>query len=79
MTIENNTLKNVKKLLVEELNIDSISDSDSQSTIPEWNSLAYMSIVSRVEDEFNIEATEKNIESFDTVMNIVRQIDLCKQ
>ena len=62
-------------LLSNILNVKSIDLKSSQNDIPEWDSLAYLSIMSAIEEEFEIEITEKNINNFDSVKNILNEID----
>jgi acyl carrier protein len=69
-----NTVERVKKILQEELHLDKIKDDAKQADHGEWDSMTYMSIVARVQDEFGVEATPENIESFGSVADIVREI-----
>ena len=64
----------VKKLLKDELHLDAISDDAKSKDHSEWDSMTYMSVVARLQDEFGIEATPDNIESFGSVPEIVREI-----
>ena len=62
-------------LLASVLGIDTIADNGSQEDYPEWDSLAYMSVVARVEEEFGVEVTAENIEAFGSVGGILKEID----
>ncbi len=53
---------------------NSVSKDSSTETLSEWDSLAYMSILSEIEVEYNVEITEHNIESFDSISSIVEII-----
>ena len=70
-----NIERKIITLLSNILNVKSIDLKSSQNDIPEWDSLAYLSIMSAVEEEFEIEITEKNINNFDSVKNILNEID----
>ena len=61
----------LKKILMQELNLAEVKDNACQDDYGAWDSLAYMSIVARVEDEFHIEATHENIEKFNSVDNLI--------
>ena len=41
----------------------------------EWDSLAYLSVISVMEEEFEIEITEKNINNFGSVKNILNEVN----
>tara|TARA_B110001454_G_C12572931_1_gene372698 strand:- start:104 stop:343 length:240 start_codon:yes stop_codon:yes gene_type:complete len=45
-------------------------DSSTQS-LSQWDSLAYMSILSEVELKYEVEVTEENINDFDSIESIV--------
>ena len=55
------------------LNIKNINLQSSQENTSEWDSLAYLSVISAMEDEFEIEITEKNINNFGSVKNILNE------
>ena len=57
------------------LNVKSIDLQSSQENTSEWDSLAYLSVISAMEDEFEIEITEKNINNFGSVKNILNEIN----
>ena len=56
------------------LNVNSIDLQSSQENISEWDSLAYLSVIIAMEEEFEIEITEKNINNFGSVKNILNEI-----
>jgi acyl carrier protein len=48
--------------------------STDQNTVS-WDSLAYMAILSCIEDEFGIEVNGSNINNFNSVANIIIEIE----
>ena len=65
----------VKEILIEELNLESITDDARQEDYAEWDSLTYMRIVAAIEDNFNVTITRENINNFNSVGNIVKEIE----
>ena len=57
------------------LNVNIINFQSSQENTSEWDSLAYLSIMSVMEEEFEIEITEKNINNFGSVKNILNEVN----
>ena len=55
------------------LNVKNIDLQSSQKNTSEWDSLAYLSVISAMEEEFEIEITEKNINNFGSVKNILNE------
>ena len=51
--------------------VDEFSNVDN---LPNWDSLAYMTVVAAVEDEFKIRVSQENITEFDSVEKIVRML-----
>ena len=51
--------------------VDEFSNVDN---LPNWDSLAYMTVVAAVEDEFKIQVNQENITEFDSVEKIVRML-----
>ena len=74
MKEDSNKLKKIKEIICEVLNIDEIDDNAKQEDYIEWDSLAYLSIISELEDQFNISISSKNINNFDSVQNILTNI-----
>ena len=56
-----------------EINIES-----SMFNTENWDSLAYMSIVSELELNYGIEITQENIQSFDSVKSILSLLEVEK-
>lgn len=61
----------LKDLVASILGVDSVADHATQEDLPEWDSMAYMSVVAGVEDEFGVEATAENIEYFASIDGIL--------
>ena len=57
------------------LNVKNIDLQSSQENTSEWDSLAYLSVMSLMEEEFEIEISEKNINNFGSVKNILNEIN----
>ena len=69
------TEQKVITLVSTALNVNSIDLQSSQENTSEWDSLAYLSVISAMEEEFEIEITEKNINNFGSVQNILNEIN----
>ena len=69
------TEQKVITLVSTALNVNSIDLQSSQENTSEWDSLAYLSVISIMEEEFEIEITEKNINNFGSVKNILNEIN----
>ena len=63
MKEDSNKLKKIKEIICEVLNIDEIDDNAKQEDHIEWDSLAYLSIISELEDQFNISISSKSSNS----------------
>ena len=71
--------KKVETLLLEVLNIGTLPINASTENIEEWDSLAYLSIVSKLEKKFKLKIYQENINKFNSIKNIVKEIELCKK
>ena len=69
------TEQKVITLVSTALNVNSINLKSSQENTSEWDSLAYLSVISTLEEEFEIEITEKNINNFGSVKNILNEVN----
>ena len=78
MEEEKALINRVKSILCEVLNLNSIEDNASTSMYTEWDSMAYLSIISLLEDEFGLCISEDNIDNFDSIPNIVKVIQNIK-
>ena len=73
MSEENITLRVIQ--IVEEITqAKNVNDLSSVDNLPNWDSLAYMSVVAAVEDEFKIQVNQDNITEFNSVAKIVRMV-----
>lgn len=70
-----NLIDKVKSILLNELNLDMIEDGARQEDYSEWDSLTYLRILSVLEDEFALQITSENINKFNSVTNIVKEIE----
>ena len=57
------------------LNGKSIDLQSSQENTSEWDSLAYLSVVCALEEEFAIEISEENISCFGSIKEILNEIN----
>ena len=71
-------LDRIKKILSEILGSDDIPVDASQNDFTEWDSLAYLSVVAQLESEFGIEISEKNINNFGSIPDIIKEIEVCQ-
>jgi len=69
--------KKVKNLILEVLNIESLPLDASTENVEQWDSLAYLSIVSKLEKEFELKIHQENINKFNSLENIVKEIEIC--
>ena len=69
------TEQKVITLVSTALNVNSINLQSSQENTSEWDSLAYLSVISAMEEEFKIEISEKNINNFGSVKNILNEVN----
>ena len=60
----------VIQIVSEVLNRDDITLQSNRESLPEWDSMAYMEIAGRAEQELGIEISATNIEKFDSVESI---------
>lgn len=68
--IEKKLIKHIKEIT----NNKKVNLQSEQHNTHGWDSLAYMSIVSMVEKEFNIEISYENIKNFNSVNSIINII-----
>ena len=65
----------LKNVLKAELNLQHMSDTASQRDHAEWDSLSYLRILAALEQKFGVEITSKNINNFNSISNIVKEIE----
>ena len=69
--------KKVKALLLEILNVEKLPLDASQENMAEWDSIAYLTIIARLEEKFKLKINQDNINNFGSVKGIVKEIELC--
>ena len=75
-----NAIKNkIIAILSEVLNKDTVNLETSQENTEEWDSLTYLTILTHLEKEFNIDINETNINEFGSVKKIINQIKQCQK
>lgn len=68
-------LDKVKGILLDELNLETIEDQAKQEDYPEWDSLTYLRVIAALENDFGIEITSENINKFNSIPNIIKEIE----
>ena len=63
--------------MVDTLNVEVVDDDASQDSLHEWDSLGYLSIMARIEEEFGIQIRQDNINNFGSISEIVLEIGKC--
>ena len=71
--------KKLETLILGTLGLDILPSNASTENIEEWDSLAYLSIVSKIEKEFKLEIHQENINKFNSIKNIIKEIKLCNK
>ena len=79
MNKENEIEKKIIAILTDVLNKDKINSETSQENTEEWDSLTYLTILTQLEKELNIEINEKNINEFGSVKKIINQLKQCQK
>tara|TARA_B100000401_G_C52683201_1_gene660756 strand:+ start:557 stop:805 length:249 start_codon:yes stop_codon:yes gene_type:complete len=69
-----NLVSSIIDIVKEATRNNQINENTSRDNLPAWDSLAYMSIIAEVEVNYDIEITEENISSFDSIKSIVEII-----
>ena len=65
--------KKVKALLLEILNVENLPLDASQENMAEWDSIAYLTIIARLEEKFKLKINQDNINNFGSFKNIIRE------
>tara|TARA_Y100001970_G_C14256833_1_gene876169 strand:+ start:5229 stop:5480 length:252 start_codon:yes stop_codon:yes gene_type:complete len=68
---EEELTESIIEIVKEATRCNDVSSDSSTETLSEWDSLAYMSILSEIEVDYDVEITEDNIASFDSISSIV--------
>ena len=71
-----NILYRVRLIIAEALNlsVEEVSPNAIQENFSDWDSMAYLSILSSIEDEFGISISQENIDNFGSVHQIMNEI-----
>ena len=69
------TEEKVITVVLNTLNVKNIDLQSSQENTSEWDSLAYLSVVCAIEEEFSIEISQENINNFGSVKNILNEVN----
>lgn len=73
----------IKKIVIEIvtkiLKTKKIKNNTKSKNVIEWDSLAYLSIISDIEKKFKIKIDIKNIENFNSINNITSEISKWKK
>ena len=69
------TEEKVITVVLNTLNVKNIDLQSSQENTSEWDSLAYLSVVCAIEEEFLIEISQENINNFGSVKNILNEVN----
>ena len=61
------------------LTIEEVPPDAIQENFSDWDSMAYLSILSSIEDEFGVSISEENIDKFGGVLQIMGEIRKCQK
>ena len=69
----------VRLIVAETLNltIEEVPPDAVQENFSEWDSMAYLTVLSIIEDEFGVSISEENIDKFGGVPQIIDEIKKC--
>ena len=74
-------IKNFFLKFAEAIEIDGIASLDSETKfreLPEWDSLAYLSIIAMLDEEYGVQIEESDFKSLNTLGEIVSYIEAHK-
>ena len=66
--------KKVMNIISNSLSNKSITLDSNQDNTDGWDSMAYLGILSEIEEEFEIQISEKNVNNFNSVKNILTEL-----
>ena len=71
----------MRSIVAEALNLEfeEVSSGAVQEELSEWDSMAYLTILSNIEDEFGISVTEENVNNFAGISQIINEINKCQK
>ena len=75
MTYDQEIALNVIEIVKKATKSNEINTKSSMLNTENWDSLAYMTIVSELELNYAIEVTQENIQSFDSVESILSLLE----
>ncbi len=78
MTYDQEIVLNVIEIVKKSTKSNEINTKSSMLNTENWDSLAYMSIVSELELNYAIEVTQENIQNFDSVESILSLLEANK-
>ena len=67
----------IQDILTDVLKLENLPSNASQENIAEWDSMAYLNILVKLEEEFDLEINQDNINNFDSITNIMNEINRC--
>ena len=76
MTDTEKLKKNIVDIVKDVTNCNNVDASSSRNNLPQWDSMAYMAIISKLELRYKILITQNNIEQFHSIESIVNLISL---
>jgi len=75
MNKDDNSLKDkIIKIVKEITRCNEVDENTSVENLPQWDSLAYISILGEIEMKFEIEIDENNINDFNSINSILEII-----
>ena len=71
----------MRSIVAEALNLgfEEVCSEAVQEEFSEWDSMAYLSILSNIEDEFEISVSQENIDKFRSIPQIINEINKCQK
>ena len=71
----------VRYIVAEALNLEykEVSSKAVQEDFSEWDSMTYLTILSIIEDEFDISISSENIDNFGGITHIINEINKCQK
>ena len=68
----------VIKLVENILNDENINSQSSQDNTASWDSMAYLSILDKIEEEYNLDINQDNFNNFGSISQICNEIRKCQ-
>jgi len=79
MTDTEKLTQNIIDIVKNVTNCNNVDISSSRNNLPQWDSMAYMAIISELELRYKILITQNNIEQFHSIESIVNLISKQKK